>query len=134
MKAWKLLPMLLAAGAALSGCGGQAGDGANANETGRYGMKLYAAGERHAFSGDDFLIVGNSVFIDGGATAAVTDRDVQANFRGMRVYRIDDAAGRDALLRLQRVMGGTFPSRSADAAGADLAALLRSARNWNAGQ
>ncbi|HZG56017.1 hypothetical protein [Paenibacillus sp.] len=128
--------------AALAGCGGAAGSGdggagrdfgalgagAQGRDPARFGMQLYAAGERHPLSADDFLVVGNSVFVADDASLDARSDEVQQNFRGMRIYILADASGRAAMHRLRRAMAGGLTADNAPAAAADFAALLRGAR------
>jgi len=129
--AWKKGIAALALCGALAGCG-QATD----QDPDRYGMQVFDAADRTTatMSADDFLIVGNSVFLAAAPGRDVSAADVQANFRGMRAYRVDDEAGLQAMNRLQRALGGSLPAQEAARAGADLETLLRTAKNWDDGK
>jgi hypothetical protein len=94
----------------VAGCAGEPRTGENNASTGRhYGMRLHTAGDRVVtdMREDDFLMIGNSVFLAVNAEGAnrwidVSDEEIQENFRGMRIYRIEDPEGIQAMDHLQR--------------------------------
>ncbi|MCI3927082.1 hypothetical protein MO973_43610 [Paenibacillus sp. TRM 82003] len=130
--------LIAACAVGAGGCGGQAYDGnvndGNANDgnagTAHYGMGMHAAANRSQVSdlrGDDFLVVGNAVFLAERADGRVADEDViQRNFRGMRVYRIDDPKAVQAMDRLQAALGQANESKP-DKMAADFRTLLEHA-------
>jgi len=135
MKRWIWTTLVLAAaGAMAAGCGGGPGAEGALDGTERYGMRLYAAGEQpwRTVRSDDFLTIGNAVFVPmnplaGSQWTAMSDEELQQNFRGMTVYRVSSVDGIAAMDRLQRAVSD--PMRTdAEAAARDLRLLLERAR------